>query len=166
MSELFVSEFRRNSALTVCFLGVVIITVVYIVNNTFMLLWLTSYVDEGVLRSDDEAKILIQYYNLISIGVIFLLFYFIFHTIDKIKSWKTISFLFMARCMIVFFAFLRIVDPSSPYAYVVNSSMIVFTLAQRSYVDALFNKNINQKIKGVMAGMYFFTGCIGALIYS
>mmetsp|Transcript_41273 Transcript_41273/g.30344 ORF Transcript_41273/g.30344 Transcript_41273/m.30344 type:complete len:110 (-) Transcript_41273:40-369(-) len=68
--------------------------------------------------------------------------------------------------MVILFGFVQIVDPSSTYAYVVNSSMIVLTLVQRSFVDTLFNKNINQKIKGVMAGLYFFTGCVGALIYS
>mmetsp|Transcript_41273 Transcript_41273/g.30345 ORF Transcript_41273/g.30345 Transcript_41273/m.30345 type:complete len:102 (-) Transcript_41273:502-807(-) len=53
MSQLFIHEFRTNSALPVCFFGVVIITVVYIVNNTFLLLWITTYVDEGVLLSDE-----------------------------------------------------------------------------------------------------------------
>ena len=45
-------ECRRNIILPVCFMGCFVIKLSLILYNTFILLWLTSFVDSGVLQSD------------------------------------------------------------------------------------------------------------------
>jgi hypothetical protein len=47
---------KENIVIPVCFVGVMIIRLVVILFNTFVMLWITSFVDSGVLSSESEAK--------------------------------------------------------------------------------------------------------------
>lgn len=61
--QLFVGNMRKvidaaknNNSLLLCLFGNLIIRLSVVLSSTFMLLWITSFVDSGVVESDDEAK--------------------------------------------------------------------------------------------------------------
>jgi hypothetical protein len=47
---------KENIIIPLCFVGVTIIRLVFVLFNTFLLLWITSFVDKGVLKDENEAK--------------------------------------------------------------------------------------------------------------
>ena len=61
--QIFVGNMRKviqaaknNNSLILCLFGNLIIRLSVVLSSTFMLLWITSFVDSGVLQSDNEAK--------------------------------------------------------------------------------------------------------------
>jgi hypothetical protein len=54
------SASRENVVLPLCFFGSFVIKLSVILYNTFLLLWLTNFVDTGVLNSDDHAKSIVK----------------------------------------------------------------------------------------------------------
>jgi len=59
MQEVFgkVMEASRNDiALPLSFLGYPLVMLIYILGSTFILLWITSKIDEGYLKNEKEAK--------------------------------------------------------------------------------------------------------------
>ena len=61
--QLFVSNMRKvvhaaknNNCLMICLCGNLIIRLSVVLSSTFTLLWITSFVDSGVVQSDDDAK--------------------------------------------------------------------------------------------------------------
>jgi hypothetical protein len=47
---------RSNIAIPLSFVGQPLVMLIYILGSTFILLWITSKVDEGYLKSEKEAK--------------------------------------------------------------------------------------------------------------
>ena len=47
---------KNNIVFPICFIGVIIVKLIEVLFSTFVMLWSTSFVDKGVLKSEDEAK--------------------------------------------------------------------------------------------------------------
>ena len=61
--QLFVGNMRKvvnaaknNNSILLCLFGNLVIRLSVVLSSTFMLLWITSFVDSGIVRSDDDAK--------------------------------------------------------------------------------------------------------------
>jgi hypothetical protein len=55
----------------VCFVGVAIVRIAFMAATTYMLLWVISYVDSGVVESDDQAKVIFINLKIVSIVSLF-----------------------------------------------------------------------------------------------
>jgi hypothetical protein len=156
---------KDNLVLPVCFFGVTIIRLVFILFNTFLLLWITSFVDTGVLESEAEAKTIIQYINVISVITLILLFRPIGSFADRYPAYITIpcSFLFRAFAVSMF---LMLDDPRAWQSYAVVAVLIVGSLLENTCVDGLFNKNLPKDIRGSLNSAYSFFGNFGILLFT
>jgi hypothetical protein len=47
---------KNNILIPLCFIGVAITRLAMVLLSTLMILWITSFVDKGVLKNEDEAK--------------------------------------------------------------------------------------------------------------
>lgn len=50
---------KENIVLPICFVGVMIIKLVFVIFNTFLMLWVASFIDKGELKDENEAKTVI-----------------------------------------------------------------------------------------------------------
>lgn len=50
---------KSHIVLPLCFIGVTIIRLIGVLFSTFLLLWITSFVDTGILKSEDDAKVIV-----------------------------------------------------------------------------------------------------------
>lgn len=148
-----------------CFIGVMIIKLVVILFNTFLMLWVTSFKDSGVLESDEEAKSIIQTINIFAVVASLIFFKPAGIITDKYPAYVSIPIAFIWRALSII-AFCFINDPRSIYAYLVSVSLVVGTLFENTTVDGLFNKNLPKEIRGTLNGAYNFFGNIGILLFS
>ena len=89
----------------ICLCGVFIVKLFFILFNTFVLLWITSFIDKGVIKDEDEAKLIIQNVNIIVVIGALLFFRVAGWIADKYPAYIVIpcSFLFRALTISAFF---------------------------------------------------------------
>ena len=56
-----------NPFIPLCFLGVMIIKLSFILFNSLFVLWITSFINKGVLTDDGDAKDIITMINILSV---------------------------------------------------------------------------------------------------
>jgi hypothetical protein len=156
---------KKNIVLPVCFLGVTVIRLVFILFNTFLMLWVTSFVDSGVLKSESEAKTVIQNINVIAVIFIIMLFKPIGIFTDSYPAYITIPISFMVRALsIIWFLFLD--KPNTYVSYFVVAVMFMGSLFENTTVDGLFNKHLPKDIRATLNSGYNFFGNVGLLIFT
>ena len=52
---------KDNMSIKLCLFGNMIIRLSVVLYSTFLLLWITSFVDNGVLKSEEDAKTIYQW---------------------------------------------------------------------------------------------------------
>jgi hypothetical protein len=65
--------------------------------STFLLLWITTFIDKGVIKSEAEAKQIFQDANIIGIAFSFGGFFLIGKFIDAFPSYMAIIIAFLIR---------------------------------------------------------------------
>jgi len=66
LSRSFFDAIRSSTAISICLVGVGIIRFSVTLSSTFFLLWITSFIDSGVLKSENEAQTVYQKISIFS----------------------------------------------------------------------------------------------------
>mmetsp|Transcript_12296 Transcript_12296/g.8944 ORF Transcript_12296/g.8944 Transcript_12296/m.8944 type:complete len:130 (+) Transcript_12296:673-1062(+) len=106
---------RKNIVLPVCFLGVSIIRLYYVIFNTFIMLWVASFIYSGVLDGEEQAKKIISTINVIAMVQILIFFKVFGWLTDMLPAYITIPIAFGSRVLIVI-VFLLLDRPDTWYA--------------------------------------------------
>jgi len=84
---------------------------------------------------------------------------------DNYEAKKIVPFSFLFRCFsTVMFCFLE--TPDSNIAYVVCVLVIIGSIVEQISVDSIFAKNLPKETRGILNGVYSFSGQLGVLVYS
>lgn len=149
----------------VCLLAAMITRLFAILFSVYMLLWVTSFVDSGVLESENEAKAI--YTRMVVMSMIFTVcsLPLIGYMSDTAPSHITIPFTFGARALILF-GFMSIKRPDTWLATFSASLIIVFTVMENVSVEVLYLRTMPRDVRGAMNGAFAFFGSIGALLFT
>lgn len=100
----------NDIVLPICFLGNLIVKFSNILFNTFILLWLTSFVDSGVLIDDSAAKAILQNTKIYLVLASCLLIRIFGDLSDNFPSHVTIPVIFLLKGIGIL-GFMFIQDP-------------------------------------------------------
>ena len=92
-------------------------------------------------------------------------FPFVGQVCDLFSPRKTIPFAFIFRAMTTGM-FYCVNQPNSYLAYISAIMMIVGTIIENISIDTIFAKNLPKETRGILNGVYSFSGQVGILIYS
>ena len=157
-------ECAKDGRYIICFTGAAIIRLISVLFSNFLLLWITSFVDEGLI-GENQSKGLYQKIMLAStIGTVVLLPIF-GHLGDKVPSTVLVPVAFALRGLCGY-SFLWLTDPQSVLAITMCVLLIIFSVIEAISVEVLFFKNVPSEIRGTMMGVFAFFGLFGALTFT
>ena len=142
-----------------------ILKLAIILFNSFLILWITEFVDTGIIASENDAKDLYRNYNIISVGLSVFFFPLCGYLVDTFKFKVAIPIAFLWRGLSIS-CFLYITDPSSWQAYIFCVCMLLGTTFETIACDALFNKNLPSDVRGTLNSVYLLFGIIGMMIFA
>lgn len=148
-----------------CFLGVMVTKLVTILYSIYLMLWMTSFVETGMIDSEERVKTL--YSEVLTgamIGTLFAL-----PIIGKIADTAPISVFmpvaFLLRGIIAC-QFSRLHDPESTLSILMSMLIIIASAIQYISVEVLFLRSLPNEIRGTMIGLNNFFGLLGQTIFS
>ena len=131
-----------------------------------MLLWVTSFVDSGYLRSEADAKRTYQNLFLVAVACTGITIPMVIRMSDNWHLGWSIGITFLLRAVVFMFGFPSLLIPDGVWTYIMCSVMLGCTGVQAIAVESYFSKLIPSDIAGSMRGLYNFFGQIGVLLMS
>ena len=155
---------KNDVGFIVAFFGALQIRMIQIIMVVCMLLWVTSFVDSGYLKSEDEAKSIYQNLFIFAVfGTCFLVPWFIKMSDNWHLGW-CIGVAFLLRSIVFIFGFSFLKTPDSIWTFIMTLGMLSTTGVQSISVETFFSKIVPSDISGTMRGLYNFFGQVGVLI--
>lgn len=133
--------------------------------STFLLLWITTFVDDGVIATEQESKTLYQKIILASTLATIFLLPVLGHLSDKISSAVIIPIAFTLRGLCGL-SFMWMDDPQSVISMTLCCLLIIMTVVESVSIEVLFMRGMPSAIRGSMAGVLAFFGLLGTLIFT
>ena len=164
ITEEVCKETRRDGKYILCFFGYFVLKIEHVLFSSFLLLWVTSFVDDGLL-SEDESKKCYESMILISTVVSGLLLPLFGYLGDALSSRVLVplAYTFRAVCG---FSFMFLEDPRSNLAYIVVIMLTCATMIEGISINVLFFRGIPSVVRGTMMGVYTCFGQLGMLFFT
>jgi nitrate/nitrite transporter NarK len=124
--------------------------------SNYLVMWITSFVQSGIVRDDEEAKEIYARVALMTVGWGIIVVPLSGWFSDKISPHVAIPVLFAGRAVIINMFLYDLEDPTGIQALMICSLMMVFTMVANILVNFLFLRNIPAEIRGAMNGVYAF----------
>jgi len=137
----------------------------YVLTSIFLLLWVTSFVESGVLQSKAEATEVFG--ELVSYDYLgtFLALPILFYLIEIVPLSIFIPLAFGLRAPLLF-AMMFIENPASMAVRVMWFCIGIVTLMEFLAICQLYLLTIPKDVRGTMLGCFAFFGEIGSLIFT
>ena len=145
-------------------MGAATYKLVLVLVSTFLVLWYTSFADEGII-TEDESKRLYQRALVISTILNLISAPFLGMIGDSIPARVLIPVSFGLRA-IFGYMFLFVHDPESIYAYTLICLVGLTSGLQVIAINVLFYSTLPSKLRGTMTGFFMFFGTMGKLIFA
>lgn len=158
------NECSKDPKYIICFLGAAIIRLIAVLFSNFLLLWITSFVDEGLL-TEQESKGLYQKVILVSTAATIFLLPILGHLGDKIPSPVIVPLAFTLRG-VVGYSFMTLDKPDSAIAQTLCCLLIIFTVIEAVSIEVLLMRGMPSAIRGTMMGVFAFFGQVGTLLFT
>ena len=91
--------FKSDAKYFVSFLGAFVVKLVLILYSTFLLLWITSFVDSGYLESEQKSKDLYSKIMIIAVVATLILLPMLGMAADRLRSTVSIPVSFFCRAI-------------------------------------------------------------------
>ena len=134
-----VAECIKNPAIPVAIFGGIVVRLILILFNTFLLLWVISFVDSGYLKSEADAMMIYVKINIMGVCFAVVGFFILHKYIDRVPIKYSVTCSFMFRC-IAMVGFLKIKKPDAAYTYLVLIMALVGSQFEYISVEAMFTK--------------------------
>lgn len=128
-----------------------------------VLLWVTNFVDQGYLETEDEAKQVYQNLLLVSVGFATISAPLVYLNIDRIHLGYQIAVFFALRASVLLFGYPNLTVPNSIGAYFVTSVTLMSSGIAMVLCETFFIKKCPGEIAGSMKGVFNFFGQLGTL---
>mmetsp|Transcript_11304 Transcript_11304/g.15501 ORF Transcript_11304/g.15501 Transcript_11304/m.15501 type:complete len:212 (+) Transcript_11304:854-1489(+) len=146
-------------------LGALIIRLVSVLLSVYVLLWVTQFVDSGVLENEKEAAIVYSQLAMISVLLGLSFVPLSGYLADKISPRFLIPVAFLSRAIVVN-SFVGLDRPDTFAAYFLCSFMMVTSLLEVVSIEVLYLKKMPGDIRGVMTSLFGLFGMLGVLIFT
>lgn len=133
--------------------------------SVYIVLWVTSFVDSGLLESEDTSKDLYQNIMLVSLVGSMLITPFAGYIVDKMHWSVSIRFAFALRCC-TGLLFLKIDDPRENFALVICSLYLVATVFSNTAIETGYLQGIPSEIRGTMLGLFWVFAFSGIVLFT
>jgi len=155
---------QSEAGFIVAFFGAFQIRMIQIIMVVCMLLWVTSFVDSGYLKSEEEAKSIYQNLLLFAVFGTCIIAPIMIRASDNWHLGWCIGVAFLLRSIVFIFGFPMLKAPNTVWTFVAALGMLSTTGAQSVTVETFFSKLVPSDISGTMRGLYNFFGQLGVLI--
>ena len=130
-----------------------------------MLLWITSFVDDGTITSEEASKTLYQKIVLVSTLASICLLPILGHLGDKVSPAVIIPISFMMRGLCGL-PFIWIKDPQLVTSMTLCCLLIIISSIETVSIEVLFMRGMPATIRGTMTGAFAFFGNLGILLFA
>lgn len=158
-------ECRRDAKYIICFVGAAIIRLIALLFSTFLLLWITSFVDDGILESEAVSKTIYQKVILAATIATICLLPILGILGDRIPSKVLIPVAFALRGLCGY-SFIWIKNPDTFIAKTLCCLLIIFTVVEAVSIEVLFMRGMPKAIRGTMTGVFAVFGQLGTLLFT
>ena len=158
------AECGKDAKYVVCFLGAAIIRLLAILFSNFLLLWIMSFVDDGLI-TNDQSKDLYQFIILTSTIATIVLTPLLGYIGDKVPSTIIVPVAFTLRG-ICGYSFMWMKSPKSFFSVTLCCLLIIFTVIEAISIEVLLMRGMPSQIRGTMMGMFAFCGQLGTLMFT
>lgn len=132
-------QMKSNILVPVCFLAKIQSSLIVVLLSVYILLWIDSYVDSGVIASTADAKILLAYYVMMALVVGLICFPFAGILIDNSGPKQVFPIVFFLRIISVWL-FTYVQNPESRIAFASVMLLYVTSVILYIIVDATLMK--------------------------
>ena len=157
MTIVVIKEIKKKPILLVSVIGATITRLISVLFSSYLILWIQTFVDKGVLDNENQGKDIYTFIMVASALVSVFIFPIAGFLVDYFPAHITVPGSFIFRCLTTLL-FWSIERPDTTIAYAVCITMVVGTIIENIAVDSIFNKNLPKETRGVMSGIYSFGG--------
>jgi MFS family permease len=129
----------------------------------YLLLWITSFVDSGYLKSDNEAKIIYSRIINITMASVVVCLPGLGWLSDKMKPNVMVPLSFLLRCVVCACFVYFINAPDSNWAILLSVLLIICSMVENVCIAALFQRTMPADLRGAMLGTMAFFGQLGQI---
>jgi MFS family permease len=147
------------------YLGAMVNRLVSILFSIYLLLWVTSFVESGIVESEAEAMAIYQKIILISVIGTMLSLPLIGWMADKVPEKLMIPLSFFVR-MVTAASFLVLDHPESTQSICLCAMLIVTSLFENISIDAMFFRTLPRDIRGSMIALFLLMSLVGILLFT
>mmetsp|Transcript_18423 Transcript_18423/g.13264 ORF Transcript_18423/g.13264 Transcript_18423/m.13264 type:complete len:185 (+) Transcript_18423:270-824(+) len=133
--------------------------------SVYLLLWITSFVDSGILETEAQAAALYSKIAICSLLAGALIVPFAGYLSDKISPIYVIPTAFIFRGMVVL-CFLQLSRPDTLWSYLLCTSMLVGSLFEGVSIEVLLLRKLPSDVRGVMTSLFGLFGMTGGLLFT
>lgn len=148
---------KSDWAFPVSYFGCYLIRLIQVLFAVYLLLWITTFVDNGYYETEREAMTEYQKISIIAVTTSIVTVPVVAWASDNAHQGYFISFAFGLRaCSIAAFMFLK--RPDSALAYIDMIVLITASGIENVALEAYFIKHVPGDIRGAMTGVFNFFG--------
>ena len=149
-----------------CFLGSILVErSAGLLFSVYLLLWITSFVKNDALESNDEAKIVYKNTILISLALSLVILPVAGKIADTIPAFIFIPVCSVVRCaMGLQFQFFT--NPASTGARLICALFVILSLLQRLGIETLLVRNVPRTVRALVVNIDEFAGLAGGAAFA
>ena len=156
---------RSDIRYTVCLFGKGISQILAILFSIYIVLWIASFVDSGLLESDEVSKEIYQKILLFSVVGTMFITPLAGYIADKFHWGLNICIAFTLR-FITGVLFLQINDPRTIFATTLCTFYVISSILANISIEAGYLKKIPSEIRGTMLGLFWVFGFTGIVLFT
>ena len=147
------------------FLGLSVAMQLIYVYGTYIILWLNSFKESGLLDDENQVRDIFSLMTLLDAPGILLVGLTMAFIADHVSTANLVIPAFVTRSG-AFFAFTLVNDPRSPFAYMASIGVTMSSIVAIISLETLFMKRLPREVAGAMAILQAFFIAIGALLFN
>ena len=156
---------KSDIKFTVLLLAKVITQQIGVLFSVYILLWIASFKQSGVIETQAETKSIYQkiiLYSLVSLVVTAPLIGWIADKISR-RVFIVVSFLFRGLACL---SFTQIDDPRNPLPVIITVMMMQFSMWEYIGIESTYMKALPSDVRGMMVGLFQLMGQIGTVLFT
>lgn len=164
ITSLVVTECKNNAKYPVCLFAYMVHSPIIPLFSMTGILWIASFIDEGKVENDLDAKKIYKHATVIAMLSALILLPFIGTLSDKVSPLVALPLSFLLRSFVAgSFQFVK--DPNSIFTIFLFTALVVVSATQYLVVKAWYNRRMSKEIRGNMSNIMEIFATSGLVIF-
>ena len=164
ITSLVATECKNNAKYPVCLFAYMVHAPIIPLFSMTGILWIASFIDEGKVENDLEAKKIYKHASIIAMVSALVLLPLISQLSDRVSPLVMLPASFLLRCL-VGGSFQFVKDPKSLFTIFLFTALVVMSATQYLVVKAWYNRRMSKEIRGNMSNIMEIFSTAGLVIF-